>query len=599
MNPFDTHEIHNQVAPFGNVNLFRCDPALCEAVAREGDAGAGDGLAALGEMLGRAEILDLARQANRHSPQLHNFDRNGQRIDEIEFHPAWHALMKMLIEYGAHASPWDGREAGGQVLRAARYILFGQLENGSQCPVTMTYASVPALKQSPALAERWLPKILSREYDPRPLPMERKRGVLIGMGMTEKQGGSDVRSNTSFAEAVSAAEAERVFGEQGEQVYRIVGHKWFFSAPQCDAHLVLAQTEHGGSAGLSCFLLPRFLPDGSHNQIRVQRLKDKLGNRSNASSEVEFTGAYGWLLGKPGRGIPTILEMGSHTRLDCVLGSTGIMRAALTQALHHARQRRAFGKPLAEQPLMRNVLADLALESEAATVFAMRLARCFDHADDPAEAMLARILTPAGKYWICKRGPGFGAEAMEVLGGGGYVEDGPLARLYREFPVNSIWEGSGNVMCLDVLRAFSRSPDGAIALAAELGLAGASNAVYGAFCSALLAELAGLAGTARPAGTSGSPVAGAERAAETGAGLGAAVTPGEVLNKAADAEFGARLLAERIVLAVQAGLLLRHAPAYVSSAFVASRLAREPGGAYGRLSPDTDCAAILARALQV
>jgi len=561
MNPYDTHEVSNQVAPFADINLFDCDPALREALLREGGAAEVDALHALGRQLGRAETLELARLANRNGPVLVNFDGNGRRIDEVEFHPAWHSLMALLIGHGAHASPWDSAAAGAQVARAARYILFGQVENGSQCPVTMTYASVAALRLSPRLAARWLPKILSRVYDPRSLPIEQKHGALLGMGMTEKQGGSDVRSNTTMATALAPAEAARLFGDDGEDVHRIVGHKWFFSAPQSDAHLILAQTAEGGSAGPSCFLLPRYLPDGSRNQIRVQRLKDKLGNRSNASSEVEFTGAYGWLLGKLGRGIPTILEMGSHTRLDCVLGSAGTMRAALTHALHHARHRAAFGRPLAQQPLMQNVLADLALESEAASAFALRLARCFDEHADPAQALLARILTPAGKYWICKRGPAFGAEAMEVLGGSGYVEDGPLARLYREFPVNSIWEGSGNVMCLDLLRALGKTPAAREALAAELALAGEGSACYVCYTQALLLDLA------------------------------EAPTDPHV------AEYGARRLAERIVLAVQAGLLLRHAPGYVSTAFVASRLTRDVGGAFGRLPDGVDCAAILARAL--
>ena len=554
--PFDTHQVRNTVAPLENFNLFTADPALVEAVRREGGGAHAEALRALGEQLGRAGTLELARLANQYPPTLHNFDRAGNRIDEVEFHPAWHSLMKLLIENGAHASPWLGGE-GAQVARAAKYLMFGQVENGSQCPVTMTYASVPALRQAPAIAAKWLPRILSMEYDPRSLPVEQKRGAIIGMGMTEKQGGSDVRANTTRAEPVPPAQAKALFGDEGVDVYRIVGHKWFFSAPQSDAHLILAQT----GDGLSCFFLPRYLPDGGRNRIRVQRLKDKVGNRSNASSEVEFTGAYGWLVGKAGRGIPTILEMGSHTRLDCVLGSAGAMRAALTHALHHARGRSAFGKPLSEQPLMQNVLADLALESEAATAFSMRLARCFDQGGDPAQQLLARILTPAGKYWICKRGPAFGAEAMEVVGGSGYVEDGPLARLYRELPVNSIWEGSGNVMCLDLLRAFGKTPAAREALAAELELAGdgegAGHGDYVRYTQALLADVS-------------QPVAD---------------------------EFGARLLAERVVLAVQAGLLLRHAPLYVSSAFVASRLAREPGGAFGRLPAGVDCAAILGRAL--
>jgi putative acyl-CoA dehydrogenase len=557
MNQFDTHEVFNQVAPFENVNLFGCDVALQEALMREGGGSAAESLRTLGATLGRAETLDLGRQANANTPRLVAFDRAGQRIDEVEFHPSWHALMSMMIGGGAHASPWDSGLAGAQVARAAQYMLFGQVENGAQCPVTMTYACVPALRQAPAIAAKWLPKILSRQYDPRSLPIEQKHGALIGMGMTEKQGGTDVRSNTTRARPMDAAEAHRRFGADGEQAHIIVGHKWFFSAPQSDAHLILAQTDDSGSAGLSCFFMPRFLPDGSRNAIRVQRLKDKLGNRSNASSEVEFCGAVAWPVGAIGRGIPTILEMGSHTRLDCVVGTAGGMRAALTHALHHARGRSAFGRKLAEQPLMQNVLADLALESEAATAFALRLARCYDDGADPAQAHLARVLTPAGKYWLCKRGPTFGAEAMEVLGGNGYVEDAPLARLYREFPVNSIWEGSGNVMCLDVLRAFGKTPAARDALAFELALAGTGNADFAVCAERLLADLAG---------------------AQTD-------------------EFGARRLSERIVIAVQAALLLRHAPDFVSDAFVRSRIASDVGGAFGRLPAGVDCTAILARAL--
>jgi len=563
MNRFDTHEVFNQAPAFGDVNLFRCDPALREGLAREGAGWYADTLDALGAKLGSSEVLDLARLANEFTPRLVNFDRAGKRIDEVEFHPSWHSLMSMLIENGAHSLPWEMQDGqarpGVQVARAAAYLLFGQLENGSQCPVTMTYASVPALRQNPTIAARWLPKILSRDYDPRSLPVEQKRGALVGMGMTEKQGGTDVRANTTRAAPLDPAQARSRFGEQGEGAFVIVGHKWFFSAPQCDAHLVLAQTDAEGSAGLSCFFVPRFLPDGSRNAIRVQRLKNKLGNRSNASSEVEFCDAIGWMIGREGRGIPTILEMGSHTRLDCVTGTAGIMRAALCHALHHARGRSAFGRPLAEQPLMQNVLADLALESEAATAFALRLARCYDHQDDPAEVLLGRILTPAGKYWLCKRGPAFGGEAMEVMGGNGYVEDGPLARLYREFPVNSIWEGSGNVMCLDVLRAFGKSPEARTALARELGLAAGIDARYDAWCARLL----------------------------------------ESLDTHAASEFGARRLAEQLVVGVQAGLLLRHAPGYVADAFVASRIAREAGGAFGRLPDGVDAAAILARALEI
>jgi putative acyl-CoA dehydrogenase len=563
MNQFDTHEVFNQAPPFGGVNLLRCDPALREGLAREGAAWALDGLDALGARLGRPEVLDLARLANANGPRLLAFDRSGRRIDEVEFHPAWHELMSLMIGAGAHSAPWVDPRPGAQVARAGAYLLFGQVENGAQCPVTMTYASVPALRRAGRLGERWLPKILSNEYDPRSLPIEQKRGALIGMGMTEKQGGTDVRANTTRATEMLPAEARARFGEEGEGAWRIVGHKWFFSAPQSDAHLILAQADAGGSAsgsppGLSCFFVPRYLPDGSRNAIRVQRLKDKLGNRSNASSEVEFCDAVGWLVGAVGRGIPTILEMGSHTRLDCVVGTAGIMRAALCHALHHARGRAAFGRPLAQQPLMRNVLADLALESEAATAFALRLARCFDRPADPGEAALGRILTPAGKYWLCKRGPAFGAEAMEVMGGNGYVEDGPLARLYREFPVNSIWEGSGNVMCLDVLRALGKDPEAArAALEAELAPAVQRDARFARYVEQL-----------------GRDIADADEA-------------------------GARQLAERLVIAVQGALLLRAAPAFVAEAFVASRIAQDVGGAFGRLPSGLDLDAILARALAV
>jgi putative acyl-CoA dehydrogenase len=543
---FDTHTVFNQAPPFADINLFDADPALVEAVTREGAGWAAESLSALGNRLGSAAVLELGRLANAHPPELHGFDRGGHRIDAVEFHPAWHALMAQMIAAGAHAAPWDSARPGAHVARAAQYLLFGQVENGSQCPVTMTFAAVPALRQHPHLAARWLPKILSREYDPRALPMEQKTGVLIGMGMTEKQGGTDVRANTTRATLLDAEEG----------TYSIVGHKWFFSVPQSDAHLILAR----GSvdAGVSCFFVPRFLPDGSRNAIRIQRLKDKVGNRSNASSEVEFCDAVGWMVGAPGRGIPTILDMASHTRLDCVLGSAGIMRAALCHALHHARGRAAFGRMLAEQPLMQNVLADLALESEAATVFALRLARCFDEKDDPAQAMLGRLLTPAGKYWICKRAPGACFEAMEAMGGNGYVEDSPLARLYREAPVNSIWEGSGNVMCLDVLRAIGKDPKAArAALAAELAPACARVPALAVYAGVLLADL----------------------------------------DPATTGEYGARGLAERLVTAVQAALLVQHAPDFVSRAFIDARIVREAGAVYGRLGEGADCRAILARAL--
>lgn len=591
---FETHQVTNQAEPFAPDNLFACDLALQEALAREAPAlghAASRQMHVLGQQVAAAAKQDWARLANQNSPKLCNYNRQGQRIDEVEFHPAWHELMRLMIASGVHAAPWqaeaDGNAGqGAHVLRAAQYILFGQLENGAQCPVTMTFAAVPALKLAPEIARHWLPKLFSREYDPSSQPMANKTGVLIGMGMTEKQGGSDVRSNSTMATPLLPADAATGGLAELGACYQLVGHKWFFSAPQADAHLVLAQTEPefchdgaktgtkegikegikegandglaSGSAGLSCFFVPRYLPNGKKNAIIVQRLKDKLGNRSNASSEVEFHGALGVLLGPVGRGIASIMEMGHHTRLDCVLGTAGIMRAALCHALHHAHGRRAFGRLLAEQPLMQNVLADLALESEAATAFAMRLARCYDQAHDPQQAALARLLTPAGKYWLCKRGPTFGAEAMEVLGGNGYVEDGPLARLYRELPVNSIWEGSGNVMCLDLLRALGRQGGDEVreALVQELGLAAGLHPAQDNFVAGLFVQLA--------EGTT---------------------------------EFGARRLAEQIVLAVQGALLLRHAPANVAKGFVASRIERQVPGAFGALPDGVDVAAILQRAL--
>lgn len=555
MHAFDTHEVFNQPAPFEDVNLFACDPALRAGLEREGGGWAADELLALGGRLGGRVAQALARQANAHAPVLRTHDRHGRRIDEIEFHPAWHALMAMLVEAGAHSAPWSAPGPGAHAARAAGYLLFGQLENGSQCPVTMTYASVAALRRQPELAAAWMPAILARAYDPRALPVGQKCGALVGMGMTEKQGGSDVRANTTVATPTAP-----LAGIDAEAC-RIVGHKWFFSAPQADAHLILARLAQDAPGTLSCFLVPRFLPDGRRNAVRIARLKDKLGNRSNASAEVEFCDALGWMVGEPGRGIPTILEMGNLTRLDCVLGTSGILRAALCHALHHARGRAAFGRPLAEQPLMRNVLADLALESEAATALALRLARCVDEGNeggDPAQALLGRIMTPAAKYWICKRGPAFGAEAMEVMGGNGYVEDGPLARLYRELPVNSIWEGSGNVMCLDVLRAIGRAPAQARAvLEAELAPAAQADPKFAAHAGQLLDSLATRCGD----------------------------------------ECGARRLAEDLVLALQAALLLRHAPAALGEAFVATRLGQGVGGAFGRLGTQVDCAAILERAL--
>jgi putative acyl-CoA dehydrogenase len=440
-----THTVFNQTPPLTDYNLFTTDPALREAVQREGAEAAVPELRNAGAALATAENFEHARLANRNTPILHSFNVRGERIDWVEFHPSWHALMQGIAARGYHTGPWarvDGRAIpGAHVARAAGYLMQAQVECGTLCPTTMTYGAVAAMRRDAWLDRDWVPRLITRDYDARDIPIEHKRGGLIGMGMTEKQGGSDVRANTTRAVRVA------------DGSYRITGHKWFFSAPQCDAHLVLAQT--GG--GLSCFFMPRRLGDGSRNGIQIQRLKDKLGNRSNASSEVEFVDAWGHLMGEEGRGVPTILEMGTYTRLDCVTGTAGMMRQAVVQAVHHARHRQVFGALLIHQPLMQSVLADLAIESEAATALAMRLARAFDsEADD--ELALRRVLTSAAKFWVCKRGCELAAEAMEVLGGNGYTEEMPLARMAREMPVNSIWEGSGNIMCLDVLRAFGKSP---------------------------------------------------------------------------------------------------------------------------------------------
>jgi putative acyl-CoA dehydrogenase len=448
----------NQTPPLADYNLLTSDSALQEAVRREGAAGHIADLTRAGAALGTSASFDDGRLANRHPPVLQTFNVQGERVDRIEFHPAWHALMHGITARGYHSAPWaleDGCAVpGAHTARAAGYLMQAQVESGTLCPTTMTYGAIAALRRDAWLAREWVPRLLSRAYDPRDLPLEHKHGGLIGMGMTEKQGGSDVRSNTT--RAVRSADG----------AYRITGHKWFFSAPQCDAHLVLAQSP----GGLSCFFMPRRLPDGSRNGIFLQRLKDKLGNRSNASSEVEFIEAWGHLLGEEGRGVPTILEMGTYTRLDCVVGTAGMMRQAVVQALHHAHHRKTFGTALLKQPLMRQVLADLVLESEAATALALRLARAFD-GESPLDLALRRALTPAAKFWVCKRGCELAAEAMEVLGGNGYTEELTLARILREMPVNSIWEGSGNIMCLDVLRAFAKSADIGALVLHELGAA--------------------------------------------------------------------------------------------------------------------------------
>jgi putative acyl-CoA dehydrogenase len=546
MPEFATHEVFNQPRPLVDLNLFETHRALQDALRFNAPQLETAPLRQLGALAGSAQMQVHARLANVHTPELRTHDRFGHRIDEVEFHPSYHVLMAAAVEAGLHAAAWAATGASPHVLRAAGFMLFTELEPSILCPISMTYAVTPALRGNPAVYEDWGPKLTSRSYDPQLKPWREKAGVTMGMGMTEKQGGSDVRSNTTQA----APDGSDDWGPR----FRVTGHKWFFSAPMCDAFLILANTP----AGLSCLFLPRVLPDGSRNGLRIQRLKDKLGNKANASSEVEFQDATAWLVGEEGRGVPKILEMGTMTRLDCALGTSGLMRHALALALNHTEQRTAFGKRLLEQPLMRNVLADLALESEAATALALRLARGYDRRDDPHEAAMARLLTPISKYWICKRGSAFAQEAMECLGGNGYVEEhgeGVMARIYREMPVNSIWEGAGNIMALDLLRAL-RSADAAAALAEELAPARGAHPALDRLAQRLPTRVEQLA-----------------------------------------TEIEARRLAQEVALAVQAALLAQTAPAPVCDAFCASRLEGDWGHAFGTLPGRTDFDAILQRAL--
>lgn len=465
---WNTHTVFNQPKPLGNSNLFLSDTPLHEAIQREQAGWDADVLASLGQQLGTQESLELGRLANANPPELLRYDATGQRLDDVRFHPAWHILMQGLIANRVHNLPWqEDARIGSFVARAARFVLHAQVEAGTLCPVTMTFGAIPLLQRSlPAEFQSWLTPLLSDRYDAHSLPGGQKRGLLIGMGMTEKQGGSDVLSNTTTASPLGA----RGPGE----AYRLVGHKWFFSVPQSDAHLVLAQTE----GGLSCFFLPRILPDGTRNAIRLERLKDKLGNRSNASSEVEFQDASAWLVGEEGDGVRHILKWGL-TRFDCALGSHGLMRRGLSVALYHALQRQAFGKTLIEQPMMRQVLARMALRLEGQTAALMRLARAYDSAGStPLEQALCRVMTPAAKFEVCRQGIPFIGEAMEALGGIGYCEESELPRLYREMPVNSIWEGSGNIMCLDVMRAWGKLPAVQEALEQELGEVRGQNRHY-------------------------------------------------------------------------------------------------------------------------
>ncbi|RTD98168.1 isovaleryl-CoA dehydrogenase [Variovorax atrisoli] len=541
-----THEVFNQPEPLVDYNLFDTNRPLRDALKFNAPTLQTTQLHELGATLGSAGMQAHARLANVHTPELHTHDRFGRRIDEVEFHPSYHALMSAAVGTGLHGTPWTGTSASPHVLRAAGFMLFTELEPSILCPISMTYAVTPALRGNAAVHADWAPKLGSLWYDPALKPFGDKPGVTMGMGMTEKQGGSDVRANTSQAVREGGNDA---WGER----YAITGHKWFFSAPMCDAFLVLAQAP----AGLSCFFLPRVLPDGSRNAIRIQRLKDKLGNKANASSEVEFHGATAWLVGDEGRGIPQILEMGTMTRLDCALGTSGLMRQALAIALNHASQRMAFGKPLIDQPLMKNVLADLALESEAATALAIRLARAFDHQSDEHERLMARLLTPVAKFWICKRGSAFAQEAMECLGGNGYVEEGGegiMARIYREMPLNSIWEGAGNIMALDLLRGL-RKGDAVAALEKELAPARGQHAALDRLADALPARIEAMASEAE-----------------------------------------ARRLAQDVALAVQAALLVQTAPPAVAHAFCASRLAGDWGHAFGTLAAGTDFDSIIQRA---
>ncbi|WP_338445085.1 acyl-CoA dehydrogenase family protein [Pelagerythrobacter marensis] len=527
----DTHEVFNQPPPFEDVNLFTGDRALVDAVERAGAGEHGDRLTTLGARCGSAEVIEWGVEANRQVPVLERFDRYGHRIDEVRFHPAYHELLRLGLDSGFAASAWDG-SARGHTLHAAILFLTGQADSGTSCPMTMTYASVPALRAEASVADAWVPRIAAGRYDPASRPATEKAGVTVGMAMTEKQGGSDVRANTTRAEPT---------GEEGW--YSLTGHKWFCSAPMCDAFLTLAYSE----GGLTCFLVPRWLPDGTRNAgFHVMRLKDKLGDRSNASSEIEYHGALAQRLGPEGRGVATIIQMVQHTRLDCVIGSAQQMRGALAQALWHAAHRSAFQKRLVDQPAMAAVLADLAVESEAATALGFRLAQTFDEGD-----ALARLLTPIAKYWVCKRTPGFVYEAMEVLGGAGYVETGPMPRLFRQSPLNAIWEGSGNVIALDVLRAIGREPEGVEALHAFLAAQRGRDAAYDAWVDAI--DL-------------------------TGAQEGTA-----------------RLLVERLALAAQAATLIGQDNP-MAEAFCRLRLAPR-GSAYGAFDAALDVRPIIDRAM--
>ena len=540
----NTHEVENQPQPLENYNLYLADTALQSAVEREGASWAFSDLIAFGELAGQRESIERGFQANKYQPELRTHDRYGHRIDQVDFHPSYHQLMTTAIEHGLHASPWSDPKPGAHVARAAKYYLHTQVEAAHGCPITMTFAAIPALRHQPNLLREWAPKIMARTYDPSNRPHTEKSAVTIGMAMTEKQGGSDVRRNTTRAYPI---------GQTGPgEAYELVGHKWFVSAPMCDAFLVLAQTDNG----LSCFLVPRWRPDGSKNPLQIQQLKQKMGNAANASSETELRGALGWMVGEEGRGVRTIIEMVATTRYDCMIGSSSGMRQAAAQAIHHASNREAFGARLSEQPLMQNLLADLALESEAAMTYTMRIARAMDNQDNEHEKLLSRIATPIGKYWICKRTPTRAYEAMEVIGGSGVMENHIMPRLFRESPVNAIWEGSGNVQCLDILRAIEKQPDVLDAYFMELQKAQGANRHFDTFLNDIKSEF----------------------------------TDTNTL------QYRGRIIADKMALGLQAALLLQHSTSDVADAFCLSRLASNGGSNYGTMPTGVNCAAIVERA---
>lgn len=549
-NQWKTHEVTNQFTELTKYNLFTTDKVLTDYFRKNKVDWAAKELTAFGEKLGTAEAFSDGQLANEYIPVLKTFDNRGNRIDVVEFHPAWHKFSSWCKSYGLISRPFEDQVPFRWSYSAANFILQTQVEAGSMCPATMTLASIPVLSKEPELWSQLKDKLISREYDQRDIPVAEKKSIWIGMGMTEKQGGSDVRSNTTVATPI---------GKPGRgQAYTIRGHKWFFSAPMCDAHLVVARTSD--TDAICCFFVPRWKPDGTKNPVEIQRLKNKLGNKSNSSSEVEFRDAYGILMGEEGRGIPTIIEMANYTRLCCVLGSTGIIRQATVQAIAYTRKRKAFGNTLYNQPLMRNVLVDFALESEAAEILSLKLAEAFEHGDgNPSAKAWKRFLTPASKYWICKRAETITAEAMETFGGNGYVEDGIMARLFREAPVNSIWEGSGNVMCLDVLRAMKKEPEQVKIIMQELVEMAEGNVVI----------------------------------------LKAVNELNELVQADPQTlEASARLLTEKLMLIVQACLVKNHAPEFVSKAFIELRLNQKPAANYGAFKPvnDIDYEAILERA---